>query len=83
MAEFEAALSADPTITVNRNGLSFDMPVRADLTAEGCLPFLYFRAGASKGVDLGYVALPSSAMERFPVESSSKRSITPASSKTI
>lgn len=43
--------------------LKADESLRADLTAEGCLPFLYFRAGDSKGVDLGYVALPSSAMD--------------------
>ena len=43
--------------------LKVDESLRADLTAEGCLPFLYFRSGDSKGVDLGYVALPSSAMD--------------------
>lgn len=52
------ALLADDQVYVKA-----DDSLRADLVAEGCLPFLYFRAGDSKGVDLGYVALPSSAMD--------------------
>ncbi len=43
--------------------LKADDTLRADLMAEGAQPFLYFRAGDSKGVDLGYVGLPSAAMD--------------------
>lgn len=43
--------------------LKADDSLRADLMAEGAQPFLYFREGDSKGVDLGYVGLPSAAMD--------------------
>ena len=48
----EAALSADPTITVNRNGLSFDMPVDAKLSAALNL-LLTFYAKVRVGIDVG------------------------------
>lgn len=43
--------------------LKVDDALRADLSAEGCEPFLYLRASDARPVDLGYVALPSSAMD--------------------
>ena len=52
----EAALSADPTITVNRNGLSFDMPVRADLTAALNLILTFF-AKVRVGIDVGLFSI--------------------------
>jgi hypothetical protein len=52
----EAALSADPTITVNRNGLSFDMPVNAKLTAALQLVLTFF-AKVKVGLDLGFFSI--------------------------
>ncbi len=52
----EAALNADPTITVNRNGLSFDMPVRADLTAALNLILTFF-AKVRVGIDVGLFSI--------------------------
>jgi hypothetical protein len=48
----EAALSADPTITVDRNGLNFDMPVDAKLTAALNLVLTFF-AKVKVGLDVG------------------------------
>ncbi len=52
----EAALSADPTITVNRNGLSFDMPVDARLTAALNLILTFF-AKVRVGLDVGIFSI--------------------------
>ncbi len=52
----EAALSADPTITCNRNGLSFDMPVEAKLTAALNL-ILSFFAKVKVGIDVGLFSI--------------------------
>ncbi|ABI75930.1 TfoX domain protein [Hyphomonas neptunium ATCC 15444] len=40
-----------------------DPALRADLLAEGGAPFLYLRSSDAKPIDLGYVSLPSSAMD--------------------
>ncbi|PKP79745.1 MAG: competence protein TfoX [Alphaproteobacteria bacterium HGW-Alphaproteobacteria-18] len=40
-----------------------DTALRADLLAEGGAPFLYLRSSDAKPIDLGYVSLPSSAMD--------------------
>jgi hypothetical protein len=52
----EAALNADPTMTVNRNGLSFDMPVDAKLTAALNLILTFF-AKVKVGVDVGLFSI--------------------------
>jgi hypothetical protein len=52
----EAALSADPTITVNRNGLSFDMPIDARLTAALNLILTFF-AKVKVGIDVGLFSI--------------------------
>ena len=52
----EAALSADPTITVNRNGLAFDMPVDARLTAALNLVLTFF-AKVKVGLDVGLFSI--------------------------
>jgi hypothetical protein len=52
----EAAISADPTITVNRNGLSFDMPVDAKLSAALNL-ILTFYAKVRVGIDVGLFSI--------------------------
>ncbi len=52
----EAALSADPTITVNRNGLSFDMPVDARLSAALNLVLTFF-AKVKVGLDVGLFSI--------------------------
>ncbi|MEY3011723.1 MAG: hypothetical protein RIT45_458 [Pseudomonadota bacterium] len=52
----EAAISADPTITVNRNGLSFDMPVRAELIAALNLILTFF-AKVRVGIDVGLFSI--------------------------
>lgn len=43
--------------------MKVDDSLRADLSAEGGAPFLYLRSSEAKPVDLGYVSLPSSAMD--------------------
>lgn len=43
--------------------LKVDEALRADLYAEGGAPFIYLRAADAKPVDLGYVSLPSAAMD--------------------
>ena len=52
----EAAISADPTITMNRNGLSFDMPVQAELSAALNL-ILSFFAKVRVGLDVGLFSI--------------------------
>lgn len=52
----EAALSADPTITVNRNGLAFDMPVDARLSAALNLVLTFF-AKVKVGLDVGLFSI--------------------------
>ena len=52
----EAALEADPTITVNRNGLSFDMPVNAQLSAALSLVLSFF-AKVKVGIDVGLFSI--------------------------
>jgi len=51
-----AALRATPTITVNRAGLSFDMPVSADVTAALNL-LLEFYAKVRVGLDVGLFSI--------------------------
>ncbi|MBY9066760.1 TfoX/Sxy family protein [Hyphomonas sp. WL0036] len=43
--------------------LKVDEALRADLYAEGSTPFIYLRAADAKPVDLGYVSLPSAALD--------------------
>lgn len=43
--------------------LKVDPALRADLSAEGGAPFLYLRSNDARPIDLGYVSLPSSAMD--------------------
>ncbi|MFN4184256.1 MAG: TfoX/Sxy family protein [Hyphomonas sp.] len=43
--------------------LKVDEALRADLVAEGGAPFLYLRSSDARPIDLGYVSLPSSAMD--------------------
>lgn len=52
----EAAISADPTITANRNGLSFDMPVNAQLSAALSLVLSFF-AKVKVGLDVGLFSI--------------------------
>jgi hypothetical protein len=52
----EAAISADPTITVDRNGLRFDMPVDARLSAALNLILTFF-AKVKVGLDLGFFSI--------------------------
>lgn len=52
------ALLADEQIYVK-----VDDALRADLCAEGGQPFLYRRSSDARAIDLGYVSLPSSAMD--------------------
>ncbi|MGE6698829.1 TfoX/Sxy family protein [Hyphomonas sp. NPDC076900] len=43
--------------------LKVDPALRDDLSAEGGAPFLYLRSSDARPIDLGYVSLPSSAMD--------------------
>ena len=43
--------------------LKTDAKLRADLEAEGCAPFLWTKPSTGEEIDMGYVSLPSSAME--------------------
>ena len=52
------ALLGDDTIY-----LKTDATLRADLEAEGCAPFLWTKPSAGEEIDMGYVSLPSSAMD--------------------
>jgi len=52
----EAAIRANPTITVNRNGLSFDMPIDAQLKAQLNLILTFF-AKVRVGLDVGLFSI--------------------------
>lgn len=52
------ALIADDTVF-----LKADPALRAELEAEGCAPFVWVRPSDGKQVDLGYVSLPTDAMD--------------------
>ncbi|MCO4760987.1 MAG: DUF4157 domain-containing protein [Myxococcales bacterium] len=52
----EAAINARPTITANRNGLSFDMPVSAELSAALRLILTFF-AKVRVGIDVGLFSI--------------------------
>lgn len=52
------ALLADDTIY-----LKTDAALRAELEAEGCAPFIWVRPSDGKEVDMGYVSLPTDAMD--------------------
>lgn len=52
------ALLGDDTIF-----LKTDVALRADLEAEGCAPFLWTKPSTGEVIDMGYVSLPSSAMD--------------------
>lgn len=52
----EAAITARPTITANRNGLSFDMPVEAELSAALRLILTFF-AKVKVGIDVGLFSI--------------------------
>ena len=52
----EAAIKATPTITANRNGLSFDMPVSAELSAALRLILTFF-AKVRVGLDVGLFSI--------------------------
>ncbi len=52
----EAAIDANPTLTVNRRGLGFDMPVDARLSAALNLILTFF-AKVKVGLDLGVVSV--------------------------
>ena len=52
------ALLADDVIY-----LKTDAVLRAELEAEGCVPFIWVRRGDGKEVDMGYVSLPPDAMD--------------------
>jgi DNA transformation protein len=52
------ALLGDDTVY-----LKTDAKLRADLEAEGCAPFLWTKPSTGEEIDMGYVSLPSSAME--------------------
>jgi len=52
------ALIADDTVF-----LKADPALRAALEAEGCAPFVWVRPSDGKQVDLGYVSLPTDAMD--------------------
>ncbi len=52
----EAAIDANPTLTVNRRGLGFDMPVDARLSAALNLLLTFF-AKVKVGLDLGIVSV--------------------------
>ncbi len=52
------ALLGDDTIY-----LKTDAQLRADLEAEGCAPFLWTKPSTGEEIDMGYVSLPSSAMD--------------------
>ncbi len=52
----EAAISARPTITANRTGLSFDMPITAELSAALRLILTFF-AKVRVGIDVGLFSI--------------------------
>ncbi|MFN3912344.1 TfoX/Sxy family protein [Hyphomonas sp.] len=71
------ALLGDDTIY-----LKTDAALRADLEAEGCAPFLWTKPSTGEEIDMGYVSLPSSAMDD-PDEASQwgKRALAAAKAK--
>lgn len=71
------ALLGDDTVY-----LKTDPKLRADLEAEGCAPFLWTKPSTGEEIDMGYVSLPSSAMDD-PDEASQwgKRALTVAKAK--
>lgn len=52
------ALLGDDTIY-----LKTDAKLRADLEAEGCAPFLWTKPSTGEVIDMGYVSLPTRAMD--------------------
>jgi DNA transformation protein len=52
------ALLSDDTIY-----LKTDAKLRADLEAEGSAPFVWTKPSTGEAIDMGYVSLPSSAMD--------------------
>ncbi|MEQ9506772.1 MAG: TfoX/Sxy family protein [Hyphomonas sp.] len=52
------ALLGDDTVY-----LKTDEALRADLVSEGCAPFLWTKPSTGEQIDMGYVSLPSSAMD--------------------
>jgi DNA transformation protein len=52
------ALLGDDTIY-----LKTDAKLRTDLEAEGCAPFVWTKPSTGEEIDMGYVSLPSSAMD--------------------
>lgn len=52
------ALLGDDTVY-----LKTDAKLRADLEAEGCTPFIWTKPSTGEEIDMGYVSLPSSAMD--------------------
>jgi DNA transformation protein len=52
------ALLGDDTIY-----LKTDAKLRTDLEAEGCVPFIWTKPSTGEEIDMGYVSLPSSAMD--------------------
>lgn len=52
------ALLGDDTVY-----LKTDAKLRADLEAEGSAPFLWTKPSTGEDIDMGYVSLPSSAMD--------------------
>lgn len=71
------ALLGDDTVY-----LKTDAKLRADLEAEGCAPFLWTKPSTGEEIDMGYVSLPSSAMDD-PDEASQwgKRALAAAKAK--
>jgi len=52
------ALLGDDTVY-----LKTDAKLRSDLEAEGCAPFIWTKPSTGEEIDMGYVSLPSSAMD--------------------
>jgi DNA transformation protein and related proteins len=52
------ALLGDDTIYVKA-----DEALRSDLLSEGCAPFIWTKPSTGEEIDLGYVSLPTSAMD--------------------
>ena len=71
------ALLGDDTVY-----LKTDTKLRADLEAEGSAPFLWTKPSTGEEIDMGYVSLPSSAMDD-PDEASAwaRRSLAVAKAK--
>lgn len=71
------ALLGDDTVY-----LKTDARLRADLEAEGSAPFIWIKPSTGEAIDMGYVSLPSSAMDD-PDEASgwAKRALAVAKAK--